>query len=236
MRSAPEWGRGPRSPKTRMGGRFPRPARRLKKRTHMDVSDDAMKRPIGQKLALAKIDAAEAQLKAAVRMYFENRHLVPIYALANAVREVVGRLGEHLDVETVQKEIAKARGLTVAELIGPLSKKAAFFKHADRDPSGKIELEDDDVEMVLFFACHDFGRVAHGMPIEAQVFEAWAYAATIKRVSDAPLRKQKLIRRMIATFPGLRGAPDRVAQKRIGLEIMERSKPRSAAIQKGSKD
>jgi hypothetical protein len=182
-----------------------------------------MKRPIGQKLALTKIDAAEAQLKAAVRMYFENRHLVPIYALANAVREVVGRLGEHLDVETVQKEIAKARGLTVAELIGPLSKKAAFFKHADRDPSGKIELEDDDVEMVLFFACHDFGRVAHGMPIEAQVFEAWAYAATIKRVSDAPLRKQKLIRRMIATFPGIRGAPDRAAQKRIGLEIMERA-------------
>ena len=181
----------------------------------------AMKRPIGQKLTLTKVDAAEAQLKAAVRMYFENRHLVPVYALGNAVREVVGRLGDHLEIETAQKEMAKARGLTVAELIGPLSKKAGFFKHADHNPSGKIELEDDEVELVLLYACHDFGRIAHGTPIEAQVFEAWAYAATVERISDAPLRRQRLIRRMIAAFPGIRGAPDRVAQKRIGLEMME---------------
>ena len=183
----------------------------------------AMTRPVGQKLTLSKIDAAEAQLKAAVRMYFENRHIAPVFTLANAVREVVGTIGEHLEVETVQEEIAKARGVTVAELVRPTSKKAGFFKHANRDPSGKIDLEDDNVEVALFFACNDFGRVAGGMPIKAQVFEAWVYAAATERVSDAPLRRQTLIRRMIAAFPGLRGASDRAEQKRIGLKIMERA-------------
>ena len=180
-------------------------------------------RPTGQKLNLTKIDAAEAQLKAAVRMYFENKHLAPVYTLANAVREVVGQIGEHLDVETVQKEIAKARGMKAEDMIRPLTKTANFFKHANRDPTANINLDDDDVEVVLFFACHDFGRVAGGMPIEAQVFEAWAYAAAIERVSQAPLRRQQLIKRMIATFPGLRRASDRAEQKRIGLEIMEQA-------------
>ncbi len=182
-----------------------------------------MRRPKGHRLSLTKIDAAEAQLKTAVRMYFQDDHLAPIYTLANAVREVVGQVGKHLEIETVQKEIAVARGMKVEEMIRPLSKTANFFKHADRDPTGTIDLEDDDVEIVLFFACHDFGRVAGGMPVEAQVFEAWAYAATIKRVSDARLRRQQLIRRMIAAFPGLRRAPNRAAQKKIALEIMERA-------------
>ena len=173
-----------------------------------------MRHPLGQKLNLTKLDAAEAQLRTAV---------APIYALANAVRKVVGQIGKHLDVETVQNEIAKSRGMKVEEMIRPLSKTANFFKHADRDPTATISLEDDNVEVMLFFAGHDFGRVAGGMPIEAQVFEAWAYAATIERVSDAPLRRQQLIRRMIAAFPGLRRAPDRAAQKRIGREIMEQA-------------
>jgi len=182
-----------------------------------------MKRPPGQKLTVTKIDAAEAQLRAAVRMFFEGWHLVPIYTLANAAREVVAKIGEHLDVETVQEEVAKGRGIIVAEMVRPAIKTANFFKHADRDPTAKTSLAENDVEIVLFLACHDFGRVADGMPIELQVFEAWAYAATIKRVSDAPLRNQQLIRRMIATFPGLRGAPNRAEQKKIGLKIMEQA-------------
>jgi hypothetical protein len=149
--------------------------------------------------------------------------LVPIYTLANAVREVVARIGKHLDVETVQEEVAKARGVNVAVMIRPLTKLANFFKHADPDPTAKAVLDENDVEVVLFLACHDFGRVAGGMPIEAQIFEAWAYAATIKRVSEAPLRTQPLIRRMIALFPGLRGAADRAKQKKIGLEILEQA-------------
>lgn len=117
--------------------------------TERQKTAGAMRRPVGQKLTLTKIDAAKAQLKAAVRMYFENQHIAPVFTLANAVREVVGTIGEHLEVETVQKEIAKARGVRVAELVRPISKKAAFFKHADRDPSGKIDLEDDILKTIM---------------------------------------------------------------------------------------
>jgi hypothetical protein len=100
-----------------------------------------------------------------------------------------------------------ARGLKVTDMVRPLTKMANFFKHADRDPSAKIDLEDDDVEVLLFLACHDFGRVARGMPIAAQVFEAWAYAAATKRVSDAPARRSDLVDEIMshesATMAGL---------------------------------
>jgi hypothetical protein len=177
----------------------------------------------GQRLTLTKIDVAEAQLRAAVRMFFEDWELVPIYALANAVREVAAAIGEHLDVKTAQEEYAKARGVDVTAVTSPLRNIANFLKHADRDPTAKIDLEEDHIEIVLFYACHDFGRVAGGMPIEAQVFEAWAYAAATKRVSDLPLRRQQLVRRIIAKFPGLRAATDRAKQKKIGLQIMEQA-------------
>jgi hypothetical protein len=90
-------------------------------------------------------------------MYFENDHLVPIYALANAVREVTAGIGEHLEVETVQKELATARGVKVEELIRPLSKAANFFKHADRDPTETIDTRDqttaETTEFRLMRAC-----------------------------------------------------------------------------------
>jgi hypothetical protein len=51
-------------------------------------------------------------------MYFENDHIVPIYALANAVREVTAGIGAHLEVETVQKELATALGVKFEEMFG----------------------------------------------------------------------------------------------------------------------
>ena len=180
-------------------------------------------RPTGQTLTLTKIDAAQAQLKAGVRMYFENEHIATVFTLANAVREVVGQIGEHLKIETTQREMADFRGVTVDELVRRLKNIANFLKHADRDPAAAIALEDDAVELVLLYTCHDFGRVAEGMPIEAQVFETWIYAAATERVSKAPLRQQQQIRNMIRAFPGLRAASTRAEQKRIGLQIMERA-------------
>src|SRR6516165_7526318 len=110
-----------------------------------------MARPAGQRISVTKIEAAEAQLRAAVRMFFEDKDLAPIYTLANAVREVMGQIGEHLDIKTVQQEVAKSRGKSVTDLTQPLRNVANFFKHADRDPTAKIIFDENDVEVTLFF-------------------------------------------------------------------------------------
>jgi|SRR5258708_5295098 hypothetical protein len=54
-------------------------------------------------MKLSKIDVAEVQIRAAVRMFFEGQHPVPIFTLANAAREIVASVGEQTDVRTVQR-------------------------------------------------------------------------------------------------------------------------------------
>jgi hypothetical protein len=174
-------------------------------------------------MRLTKIDVAEAQIRAAVRLFFEGGHPVPVYILANAAREIVATIGAQIDVETVQQELAASRGISVKDMLRPLGAAANFFKHADRDADRTLDFDEGDAEVVLQLACHDFGRITGGMPIEAQIYEAWIAAIAFPRVSEAPLRSQQLIRRVIAHFPGIRGAADRAEQKKIGLEVLERA-------------
>ena len=60
-------------------------------------------------------------------------------------------------------------------MMAHISAAAGFMKHADRAPDASIELDPDDVDVALHLACHDFGRIAKGMPVE-QIFEAWSTA------------------------------------------------------------
>jgi hypothetical protein len=121
-----------------------------------------------------------------------------------------------------RRTIAKRRDVPVKTLIGRAHKFAGRFKHANRDPTEKIEFSETEVDWVLLLACHDFGRVTGGMPVEAQVFEAWAHAVAWKRITAAPLRRQRLLRLAIQEFPGIRTA-DRKRQKQIGLETLKRA-------------
>jgi hypothetical protein len=173
-------------------------------------------------LGLTKIDVAEAHLRTGVRLFLSDAHPVPIYTLASSAREILTALGEKLGVRTVLHGFAEDRGITVHEAVGKAHEYANFLKHADRDPTAVLKLEPDAVPTLLFIAGHDFASVTGGMPIELQVFEAWYFAAMIKRVSAFTLPRQEKIRECIRAFPpGFRTAA-LINQKRIGLETLNR--------------
>ena len=161
---------------------------------------------------LTKIDVAEALIRLAVTQFFEDAHPVPVYALANAAREIVTSIGTHTGVPTLLDALADRRATTIWDLTSDSRKLAAFFKHADRDPQGTIEFREDEIDAVLVMACQDFGRITGGMPVEAQVFELWVYSLAYEKVSDAPMRGQRLIKLAIRQFPGIRTA-DRRGQR-----------------------
>jgi hypothetical protein len=175
-----------------------------------------------QTYSLTKIDIAEAHLKTAITLYFEDSHPVPVYHLAAAAREIITTLANFKEVNTVLHDLANKREVKLETLIKEIHKFARFFKHADRDANKTIEFNEGDVDMVLQVACHDFGRVAGGMPVEAQVFEAYIHAIAYERVSDAPLRKQKLLKKVIQAFYGIRTASRR-DQKKIALSFLRKA-------------
>ena len=172
---------------------------------------------------LTKIDVAEAEICTAVRLFFEDCHPAPIYILASSAREILTTIATKIGIQSVLHEVAQAHGAALKDAIQSSHRWANFFKHADRDPTARIQFRETEVDSVLYTACNDFDRVTGGMPIEAQVFSFWIRALAYERVSDAPLREQKHIRWAISQFPGIRKL-GRKAQKRLGLEVLNRMK------------
>jgi hypothetical protein len=170
---------------------------------------------------LTKIDVAEQLIISAVRQFFGDAHPVPVYLLACSAREILTTIGDKTGVETILHALARKRGLPLKNLINAAHSFAGFFKHADRNPTGRLTFSDSDVDHILMMACHDFGRITKGMPVEAQIYEAWAVALAFARVSDAPLRRQALIKAAIEMFPGIRRA-NRKQQKQLGLDALNR--------------
>jgi len=181
----------------------------------------AVRLPGAETLELTKIDVCAAHISTAVRLFFEGAHPVPIYALASAAREILTTLGEKTGVKTTLHDIAEKRKLPLKVLITQVHKFAKFFKHANTDPAATIAFNEEELDIVLQLACHDFGRVTGGMPIEAQVFEVWIHAIAYQRVNDAPFKKQKLLKQAIKQFPGIRTST-RTRAKQLGLELLKK--------------
>lgn len=172
-------------------------------------------------MKLTKIDVAEAHIRAAVRLFFACEHPVPVYSLTCAARETLTTIGEKTGVVTLLHEYAADHGVSLKEAIRSASPFANFLKHADRDPDAVLEgFEDDEIDPFLLIACWDFHKITGGMPIEAQVFEAWWYAAHTEKLSEAPRAIRELARLSLRVFPiGFRSAT-RDEKKRRGLACL----------------
>lgn len=171
-------------------------------------------------MKLTKIEVAEAHLKTAVRLMFAGEHLAPIHLLAGSAREILTTIGEKIGVRTTLKGLSESTGKSLKEFSAAAHENFNFLKRADRDADATVTLDLEAIEHVLFIACHDFGRVAKGQPIELQVYEAWWLAKYFERVSEAPLRQQEMIR-CIRRFPGIRSA-SRENRLRLGREALEK--------------
>ena len=179
--------------------------------------------PVRKLSRITKIDAAEAQIKSAIRLYFMNDNPISVYALAAGAREVLTTIGGKKRVRTLLHGLAHETGNKIELYIGKASRFARFFKHADRDPGAVLtDFTDEDARTVLFIAATDLGRVAGGKPYEAQIYEVWWFVTNIKSVSGMPLRRQAELRKMIKLFPPGFRSLDLTAQKAAGLQMLDR--------------
>jgi len=165
---------------------------------------------------------AEAHLITAVRGRFRRDHPVPIYLLAASAREILTTIGARQNVRTMLHGIAESTGHKLGRVVEAAHEYTNFFKHADKDTTASIDFDENSVDAVIMVACSDFARIAKGMPIELQVFQAWWLAINMERVSTAPLRIQPVIRYAISLFPGVRRA-DLLERLNIGQRALEKA-------------
>jgi len=159
-------------------------------------------------MTITKLAVAERLIVASVRTVFGGGDPVPAYLLAASARAITSALCDSRGICSFLDDALKHYpSLSKNDLYRMANRHAGLFKHADRDPEAELEnFTDEQVDEVLFIAAHDFGRLCQGMPIEAQIFEAWFLV--LQGVAEAELPE------LAKLFPGLRGRPrfDQVAE------------------------
>jgi hypothetical protein len=122
-----------------------------------------------------KIQAAIAQLRTAIRLWFAGDDPISAHALAFAAYEVIHTVSKKrnkyrrdllFDTDWIKDEYRSDWNIT-------LKKEAYFFKHADREPEGEIEFNPEKTWGFILYAIA--GRELSGEPQseEESIFLWW---------------------------------------------------------------
>ena len=130
---------------------------------------------LGPMTTITKLDAASRQLGEAIRMFFEGRDALAIHTLAAAaqgiLRDVAKATGaEHQSILHDHPQIPAERR---REWIAAVNAPRNFLKHADKDPEGTIEFDEEENERVLLDAVLLHGTVATEFLSAANVYIGW---------------------------------------------------------------
>jgi len=108
-----------------------------------------------------KIDVATRQLRVAVRLHFEECDPVALHSLVVAAHGVVSDLTRRTNSPSIL-----GKSVYIA---------ANFFKHADRDPEGRVNIEPlwRLTEDLLFDAVKTLQGISEKLPFELKVYWAW---------------------------------------------------------------
>ena len=123
-----------------------------------------------------KLDAVYSQLEIAIELYFEDKNMIPIHALASNSYDMLMNLNKKLGGMPMQ---AKEE---ILNKINPRYKKQIqkifyepqnFFKHADNDPDGEIEFDTALTELYLFEAATKFEEIKKEKRRITTIFYSW---------------------------------------------------------------
>lgn len=151
---------------------------------------------------ITKLNAARRQLVTALRLFFEGRDPVSVYALAHAAMEVLDALCGHNGKTAFLDQIACDNRFTRDEAVRIAEYGKNFFKHADRDPEATLnDFYDGRNDGVFFVAIQDLKTLQDNrLPLEAQAFETWFAAAFPEKVVGGREDYLELIEELYPNF------------------------------------
>jgi hypothetical protein len=165
-------------------------------------------------MTITKLDVAEREIVAAVRLLFDGGDCVPVLVLAAAARAITTTLCVRRGLPSfVDLVLEDWPHLTKRDIYREVNRHANFFKHADADPDEVLTtFLDHEAECVLFAAVIDLNQLCGRPPAEALVFEDWFHALLLS--DDEPKRG------LDEMFPNLQKLP-RAQQLQLGKQVLE---------------
>ena len=120
-----------------------------------------------------KLDAGVAQLKEAIRLFFEKRDPIAVHSLAGAASSLLVDLGRYKDVDSCVRGSPHIRDDKRGLWIKKINEAQNFFKHADKDPEKELEFNPFLTQMLILEGCFLVEALTGKMFPEALLFVAW---------------------------------------------------------------
>jgi hypothetical protein len=170
---------------------------------------------------VTKLEAADHQLRMAIRLFFNRDDMVAIHTLTAAasqiLRDLAGRIGStspFRDAEIIRPEKKQ-------EWFQVLTRAQNFFKHADRDPEDVLDFFPNATPFLIFEAVLMHNELTKAYVPETLVFAAWFNLKHPNVLLEGPMKT--VIQGALAQ--GL--DPDDFGVLRAALEFVSGQAPKS---------
>lgn len=88
---------------------------------------------------VTKLNAAERQLRVAIRLFFERKDLIAVHTLAAAAQGVLADLGRQKGIRSIFDRPELIRPERQKEVYQLFRRAQNFFKHANEDPEATLD-------------------------------------------------------------------------------------------------
>lgn len=136
-------------------------------------------RDAAARMKLTKIQVAELNLQAAIRLFFECENAVPIETLNAAASGVLRAIAKARGLRSMLHDHDMIRDEYRKDWIGVLHSAQNFFKHADRDTAAELDYDPQMLHFLMLETCHLYRHLASDQHLgyhqlkEALAFEIW---------------------------------------------------------------
>jgi hypothetical protein len=139
-------------------------------------------------ICATKVEAAQRQLNAGVRMLFAKEDALAVHTLAFAAYGLLADLSKEAGrTDTLRRLEADAGFQEGKEFWGDLKRLANFLKHADRDSTKTIQgIPEELNEVALLIDCFLLREISDLSSPESQALWLWYHALCFINIDDAP--------------------------------------------------
>lgn len=125
---------------------------------------------------ISEFDAAERQLRQAVRLFFQRGDEVAIHTLAAAAYQIISDLCKHMGIqrEIEDSPILEQMGVK-GEVLAAIRKPQNFFKHADKGSDGTVRFNPLLSACLIMYSVQYFYAISGKQFQEGEVFRTWFF-------------------------------------------------------------
>ena len=135
-----------------------------------------------------KLDVARVQIAEAIRIFFAERDKIVVHTIIASAHQILADVGQNKDIYGALKNPTGKDKKEYREYLKKINSPYNFFKHADKDTSGKINIAPIDrfTQDFIMDSIVLLQTLSGELPLEAKVYWHWFVCSYPEEFDDCP--------------------------------------------------